>query len=96
MAAYLIGFSSRNTVDLSWIDAYLKTGPAVLARHGGKVLATAKPGNIERGKNWERATLIEFPSIEAAQAFHNDLDYKDAKDLRIANTIGEMYFLNSG
>ena len=63
MAAYLIGFSDRDTTDLSWIDTYLKIGPVVLARHGGKVLATAKPENIERGKNWERATLIEFPSM---------------------------------
>lgn len=95
MAAYLIGFSNRNTNDLSWIEKYLETGPKILASYGGEVLAINKPENAERGNNWERATLIKFPSIEAARSFHNDLEYKAAKDLRISNTLGEMYFLNS-
>ena len=95
MTAYLIGFSKRNTDDLSWIEKYLETGPKILKLYGGEVLATDKPENAERGNNWERATLIKFPSMKAARSFHNDLEYKAAKELRIANTLGEMYFLSN-
>ena len=48
---------------------------------------------IKYGKDWERATIIEFPSIEKLKSFHQDQEYSKVKQLRIDNTIGEMYFL---
>ena len=65
-----------------------------MAKHGARMIGAGRPKKIERGNNLERAVLIEFPSIEAAQAFHADPDYRDARELRIANTTGEMYFLS--
>ena len=93
MKAYLVGLSSRDTKDLSWIDDYLKIAPQVLKKYQGKVLITGKPESIFPGKDWERATIIEFPSMEKLKNFHNDIEYTKAKDLRIKNTVGEMYFL---
>ena len=94
MVTYVIGFSSRDTNDLSWIDVYMKKAPSLLSSHKGKVLAIGKPINLERGKNWQRFTLIEFPSYSYAYQFLEDQDYQDIKNIRIMNTVGEMYCLN--
>jgi uncharacterized protein (DUF1330 family) len=34
---------------------------------------------------------LEFPSLEHAQAFHNDLDYAPLKQLRQANIDMEVF-----
>ena len=94
MTAYLISFKTTTTGDATWLDRYSEAAGPVLAKHGGRMLAFGHPENVERGKNWERAVVIEFPSIEAAHSFHEDPSYKDARELRIANTEGEMYFLS--
>ena len=93
MTVYLISFSTSTTDPASWRDKYLESAGTSLAKHGAKIVGVAKPKNMERGGEWERAALIEFPSIEAAHAFHSDPDYDNAKNLRIANTKGEMYLL---
>lgn len=35
--------------------------------------------------------LMEFPSKEAAQAFHDDPDYKPFLEARLAGASGNMY-----
>jgi uncharacterized protein (DUF1330 family) len=94
VTAYLISLKTTTSGDTTWLDRYSKAAGPVLAKHGARMIGAGRPKNIERGNNWERAVLIEFPSIEAAQAFHADPDYRDARELRIANTAGEMYFLS--
>ncbi len=94
MKAYLVGFSSRDTKDLSWIDTYMGTAAGVLKRYDGKVLLIGKPEKVISEKDWERLTIIEFPSMEKLKSFHQDLQYYKVKQLRIQNTIGEMYFFN--
>ena len=93
MKAYLVGFSSRNTNDLSWIGEYLKIAPDILRKYNGKVVITTKPEKIYLGNDWERVTIIEFPSMKKLKQFHQDIDYLKVRELRIKNTIGEMYFL---
>ena len=95
MKAYLVGFSSRDTKDLSWIEIYMSTAPDILKKYGGKVLLIGKPEKIISGNDWERLTIIEFSSMEKLKSFHQDLQYYKVKQLRIENTIGEMYFFNA-
>ena len=37
----------------------------------------------------------EFPSREAFFAFYNDPEYEPLKQLRLANTVGSMYLIDS-
>lgn len=94
MAVYIISLSTATTDAAEWRDNYLAEATPALAKHGARVVGVCKPENFERGNDWERAALIEFPSVEAAHAFHADPDYKNAMNLRIANTNGEMYLLS--
>jgi len=94
MKAYLIGFSSRATKDLSWIDKYMSVAPDILKKYNAKVLLIGKPEKVISKKEWERLTIIEFPSMKKLKSFHQDLHYYKVKQLRIENTIGEMYFFS--
>ncbi len=92
MKAYLVGFSSRSNKNSQWIDKYSCIASNVLKKYEGKVLIIGKPETILSGNNWERLTIIEFPSLAKLKCFHKDLEYSKVKNLRIKNTIGEMYF----
>ena len=93
MKAYLIGFSSRDTKNLMWIDEYMSLAPEILKKYNAEVLMTGKPEIITQGTDWERVTVIQFPSKNKLKNFHKDAEYLNLKILRIKNTIGEMYFL---
>ena len=94
MTVYIVSFSTATKNDSEWRNDYLAEATPALAKHGARVVGVCQPENFERGNDWERAALIEFPSVEAAHAFHADPDYTNAMNLRIANTNGEMYLLN--
>ena len=53
MKAYLIGFSSRDTKNLMWIDEYMSLAPDILKKYNAEVLMTGKPEIITQGTDWE-------------------------------------------
>jgi uncharacterized protein (DUF1330 family) len=90
MVAFAIG--SLQVRDPSWIEDYRAgTGPLV-EKHGGKYLV--------RGDNMVRfegdgglptvMVMIEFPSMEAAQAWHDDPDYQPLIKLRQSGSDLDM------
>ena len=93
MSAYLISFSTQHSKDPTWIEEYGKNVKPILEKHGGKIISRGTPTLLERGQNWEKATLIEFPSSEDAISFMEDPDYHHIKGLRIFHTSGELYLL---
>ena len=93
MKAYLVGFSSLATKDTRWVNTYSSIAKDILKKHEAKVLLIGKPEGIFSKKDWERLTIIEFPSIEKLKSFHEDPEYSKVKELRVKNTFGEMYFL---
>lgn len=93
MKVYLVGFSSRATKDTSWIDTYSSVAKDILNKYEAKVLLIGKPEGIFSKKDWERLTIIEFPSLKKLKSFHKDPEYSKVKELRIKNTFGEIYFL---
>ena len=88
MAAYAVGL--YNIQDLSWLSAYRAKVPALLARHGGRYIARAV------GSTWEvlegtrppitGVTILEFPSMGNARAWHNDSEYAPLIKLRQARS----------
>jgi uncharacterized protein (DUF1330 family) len=96
MAAYIIGLRRSEPRGTAWLEAYLSKTPALRAKHGGKVLIG---GNAPRAlmalegeaKPPLSVVILEFPSLEHAQAFHNDPDYAPLKQLRQANIDMEVF-----
>ena len=75
MAVYLI--ASVKVTDESWIPDYAANVHDIVHKHGGKYLSrSANITNLEGDPlDTTLIALLEFPSLEAAQAFANDPDY---------------------
>ncbi len=89
MAAYLI--AQIDITDPDDYDEYRKQVPATLEGHGARMLV--RGGAITRLEgDWphERVVVIEFPSLEAAQAWYDSAAYSGPKALRQSASIGNM------
>ena len=93
MVAYLISFSSQHSNNPDWNKEYGEIVKPLLAKYKARIISRGKPEKGERSKEWEKATLIEFPSKDLARNFLSDPEYHHAKGLRIYHTSGELYLL---
>ena len=92
MAAYAVGL--YNMQDLSWLPAYRAKVPALLGKHGGHYIARAI------GSRWEMlegrrpaitgVTILEFPSMDNARAWHNDPEYAPLIKLRQTGSLLDL------
>ena len=87
MATYIIGLRRSEPRDTAFGEEYRPRTDALIEKHGGKMLIR---GNSIRpleggGRPPLSVVIIEFPSVEQAEAWHNDPDYAPLKKLRQAN-----------
>ena len=69
---------------------YTDLVPAILEKHGGKVLARGGEYRIMEGpEHFERFVVVEFPSFEQAVACHRSPEYQAAASHR-RNGAGEV------
>jgi uncharacterized protein (DUF1330 family) len=81
MAAYWIARARINNPEE--YKKYTDRVPAILARHGGKVLARGGASKVLEGSDfYHRFVVIEFPSMESALACHASPEYKEAASFR--------------
>ena len=81
MAAYWVARSKIN--DPVAYKRYTDHVPAIIARHGGKVLARGGRYQILEGPHkFQRFVVIEFPSLEQAVACHDSPEYQEASGFR--------------
>jgi uncharacterized protein (DUF1330 family) len=81
MPAYLI--AQVRIHDPAIYKLYTDRSPAIIAKHGGRVLARGGATEILEGDAHERrVVVIEFPSMEAARAFYCSPEYQQAKQIR--------------
>jgi len=82
--------------DDSWIPEYATTVHEIVAKHGGKYLS--RSGNITTVEgeplNADVIALIQFPSLEAAQAFYDDPAYAPHLKARIAGSVSGLYAID--
>jgi uncharacterized protein (DUF1330 family) len=94
MTVYLI--ADVNVTDDTWIPDYAANVHNIVHSHGGKYLS--RSGNITTIEGEELgATLvasIEGNSIEAVQAFVNDLDYAKYQKARQVGSISRLYVID--
>jgi uncharacterized protein (DUF1330 family) len=88
MPAYAVGL--YNMQDRSWLPAYQEKVTALIAKHGGRYIARASkcPWMVLEGKDYPITgiTIIEFPSMEHAKAWHRDPEYAPFIKLRQAGS----------
>jgi len=62
---------------------YKQLAPATVAAHGGRYLARGGATVALEG-DWDpqRLVILEFASLEQAQAWHDSPEYRDARTLR--------------
>ena len=82
MPAYAIGRLTMR--DPSWLDEYGPKTAALVEKHGGKYLV--RGGKMDRlegdGELPSVMVVLEFPSMEQAQAWYNDPEYAPMITLR--------------
>ncbi len=92
MTAYAVGLYNFHQSD--WLDAYKDKVTELIAKHGGKYVARASncPWEMLEGNQPEITgiTIIEFPSMETARAWHRDVDYQPYIQLRQAGAKVDM------
>jgi uncharacterized protein (DUF1330 family) len=77
---------------------YTDEVPGIIAKYGGKVLARGGRFRILEGpENFERHVVIQFPSLEEAEACFNSPEYREAAAFRRAGAgINELVIVESG
>ena len=62
---------------------YTDRSPAAIAKFGGRFLARGgRTVTLEGEAETRRVVVVEFPSLEQAEACYNSADYQDAKSYR--------------
>ncbi len=87
--AYLI--ANADVTDPDLYEVYKSHNPAIFERHGGRFLVRGGTQKMLEGSGRSRSVVVEFPSLEAAQAAYDDPEYLINRDRRIA--ASEMNFL---
>jgi uncharacterized protein (DUF1330 family) len=96
MAAYIIGLRRSAPRGTAWVKEYLPRTGVLIAKHGGKALiggnSTPRVLALEGAEKPPLGVVIlEFPSLEQAQAWHDDPDYAPLKELRQANVDMDVF-----
>lgn len=95
MAHYLIAQVTVN--DDSWIPDYAANVHEIVQRHRGKYLS--RSGNITtiegEGSDANLIAIIEFPTMDALQAFVSDPDYAPYAEARQAGTVSNFVAIDS-
>lgn len=88
MAAYWVARSKID--DPVGYKKYTDRVPAIVQRHGGRVLARGGRFKILEGpQKFHRFVVIEFPSLEQAVACHESPEYREAAAFR-QDGVGEV------
>ena len=95
VAAYLIG--EVVITDESWVSSYAINVHEIVHKHGGKYLS--RSGNIKQveGKPTDASliAIVEFPNLDAAQAFIDDPDYQEFRKLRMNGSNSTVHIIDS-
>lgn len=80
MAAYII--VDLTVKDPEALKAYSSSTPALLAAHGGKLLAKGAPHVLHGEARNQSKALFEFPTKEAALAWYDSPEYQSLVAMR--------------
>ena len=83
--------------DDSWVPEYAANAHEIVHRHGGRYLARSGNINTIEGEPSEASliAIIEFPSLDAVQAFGADPDYAPYGEARQAGSVSRFVLIDS-
>lgn len=94
MTVYLI--AHVKVTEQSWIPEYAEKVHGIAAKHGGKYLS--RSGNIKTiegdGPDTTLIALIQFPTMDALEAFVKDPEYGPFAKSRQAGSISRFYAID--
>lgn len=94
MAVYLI--ADIKVIDDTWIPSYTANVHDIVHDHGGKYLS--RSGNITtiegEGLGTTVVALMQFPSMEAVQAFVNDPTYTKYRQARQTGSVSRFHVID--
>lgn len=94
MTVFLI--ASVKVTDDSWVPEYAAKVHDIAAKHGGKYLS--RSGNIKaiegEAPDATLVALIQFPSMDALEAFVKDPEYAPLAKARQAGSISRFYAID--
>ncbi|MEM7444625.1 MAG: DUF1330 domain-containing protein [Pseudomonadota bacterium] len=92
MAAYLIADLQVHDADLA--AKYREQVTPLVAKHGGTYLARGGDVRALEG-DWTpgRLVVIQFPSVDVAQAFYDDPAYAPVMDIRQKSATGSVVII---
>ena len=94
MAAIMVVY--MKITDTLWVDEYFKAVPTLIADHGGKSIAGGRDlHHLEGSMDIDRVAILQFPSLEAAKGFWNDVRYTPYKAAREAGTESEIFVFDN-
>ena len=90
MAAYVI--ANVEVTDAVTYERYRKDVPATIEQYGGRFLvrggaASALEGDFQP----KRIVVLEFPSVERAQAWWDSPEYRPLRALRQSASRGDLF-----
>ncbi len=90
MTVYVIAYVE--VTDDSWIPDYAANVHDIVHKHGGKYLARSGSITTIEGEpsGANLVALLEFPTMEAVQAFGSDPDYAPYGEARIAGSVSRL------
>ncbi|MFA5901598.1 MAG: DUF1330 domain-containing protein [Hyphomicrobium sp.] len=76
----------------SWVPDYAAKVPEIVHRHGGRYLSRCGDVQTLEGEPLDTTlvVLLEFPSMEAVQAFANDPAYAPFASVRRAGSVTRL------
>ena len=86
----------RSTSDQTGVDKYAAIAGPVIQAYGGRVLAAGLPANTYESGLTQRVAIVEFSSLEAADAAYRSPEYQESlqyladaaeRDVRIVQGI---------
>jgi uncharacterized protein (DUF1330 family) len=89
MPAYVI--NDMEVTDPQRFEEYKKLSPPTVAQYGGKFLARGgRTDTLEGGWSPRRLVILEFPSMQQAQAWIESPEYAPARRLRQLSSNSNM------
>ena len=89
--AELLTQAAEGAIDPDAYVEYTKRTPAVIERYGGRFLARGgRTVSLEGAEESRRIVLVEFDSVEQAEAFYRSPEYQEAKTYREEAAVAEF------
>ena len=94
MAVYLI--ADVKVTDEAWLPEYAANVHDIVQKHGGKYLSRSANVKTIEGEALDTTVvgLLEFPSMEALQAFAEDPEYAPYGEARRAGSVRRFHVID--